>query len=194
MDQNNIMIYTDGGCYNNGDRKGDGSYAFVNINTANNEYVDIIGEYMTSTTNNRTEMMAAIQAIKYAYTNDIKKITLVSDSGYMVKGYTDPTYLERWVANGWKTASHKPVQNVDLWSELRRLSWHVIFNFVHIRGHNKDKDSNHAYWNDICDRACTYLMNEFKMTGFIVTLRYYFKDKKFEIQHVNVVERRDNEV
>ena len=77
------MIYTDGGCYNNGDRKGDGSYAFFDADKATKEYVDIIAEYVTDTTNNRMEMMAVIQAIKYVMTNNLENerptMTIVSD-------------------------------------------------------------------------------------------------------------------
>lgn len=189
------MIYTDGGCYNNGDRKGDGSYAFFDADKATKEYVDIIAEYVTDTTNNRMEMMAVIQAIKYVMTNNLENerptMTIVSDSGYLVKGYTDPAYLDRWIANGWKTASNKSVQNVDMWSEIHRLSWHAGFNFVHIRGHKKDKNETHAYWNDICDAACTYMLTKFKNDGFVVTLRYYFADKKFEVLRANIIDRKE---
>lgn len=194
------IIYTDGGCYNNGDRKGDGAYAFL-LKTDSTEYVDVICEYVENTTNNRMEMAAVIEAIKYIMGNTVypigskpeyPNITIVSDSGYLVKGYTDPAYLDRWMTNGWKTSTNKPVQNIDMWQELNRLSWHIGFNFVHIRGHNKDSNREHAFWNDICDRACTYAINEIKNTGFIITLRYYFKDKKFETIIVKLVERGNN--
>lgn len=185
-------MYTDGGCYNNGDRKGDGSYAFL-FSTENKEYVDVCCEYMEDTTNNRTEMGAVIEGIKYVMGNTTHPhphITIISDSGYLVKGYTDPAYLDRWIANGWRTSNNKPVQNQDMWTELQRLSWHAGLNFIHIRGHNKDGNKTHAFWNDICDRACTYMINEVRKPGFFVTLRYYFKTKEFEIVTVKLRERR----
>lgn len=123
-------MYTDGGCHNTGDRKGDGSYAFL-FCTNNNEYVDVHCEYVENTTNNRMEMAAVIEGIKYVMGNTVypigqspqyPMITIVSDSGYLVKGYTDPAYLDRWITNGWKTSTNRPVQNIDMWSELQKLS------------------------------------------------------------------------
>lgn len=185
MDQNNI-IYTDGGCYNNGDRKGDGSYAFLIANDT--DYVDVYAQYVEDTTNNRMEMVAAINAIKHIMPCD--KCTIVSDSIYLVKGFTDPAYLDRWISNGWRTSSKKPVQNIDLWKELHRLSWHIGLNFIHIRGHNKDKNSKHAFWNDICDKACTYMLEK-KQPGFLFTLRYHIKTKKFDIIDVKLVDKEE---
>jgi ribonuclease HI len=183
-------MYSDGGCYNNGDRKGNGSYAFL-FKTDNTEYVDVYCEYVDNTTNNRMEMIAVIEGIKHimGLSNKHQQVTVVSDSGYLVKGFTDPAYLDKWVANGWKTSTNSPVQNQDLWMELQRLSWHVGFNFVHIRGHNKDKDKTHAFWNDICDRACTHMIQEMPYPGFAFLLRYYFKTKRFESINVRIVER-----
>lgn len=137
-------------------------------------------------------MAAVIEGIKHAIEHvKCPKLEIVSDSGYLVKGYTDPAYLDRWVTNGWKTSTNKPVQNIDMWQELQRLSWHIGFSFVHIRGHNKDKNKNHAFWNDICDRACTYMINEVRRPGFLITLRYFFKAKHFEPIAVRLVEHRE---
>lgn len=187
-------MYTDGGCHNTGDRKGDGSYAYL-FRTDNREYVDIYCEFVKDTTNNRMEMAAVIEGIKHIVppcTNEFRQVTIVSDSGYLVKGWTDPAYLDRWVTNGWKTSTNNPVQNQDMWMKLQRLSWHVGFTFIHIRGHNKDKDSEHAFWNDICDRACTHMINELPNPGFLVTLRYYFKTRKFEPIEIQLIERNNS--
>jgi ribonuclease HI len=184
-------MYTDGGCHNTGDRKGDGSYAYL-FYTDNKEYVDVYCEYIKDTTNNRMEMIAVIEGIKHIVppcANEYRQVTIVSDSGYLVKGWTDPAYLERWVTNNWKTSTNSPVQNKDLWMKLQRLSWHVGFKFIHIRGHNKDKNLGHAFWNDICDKACTYMINKIPNPGFFVTLRYHFKTRKFEPIEIKLVER-----
>ena len=188
-------MYTDGGCHNTGDRKGDGSYAYLLLqDPISIDYIDVHCEFIGDTTNNRTEMAAVIEGIKHVMglSDKHEQITIVSDSGYLVKGWTDPAYLDRWVTNDWKTSTNTPVQNKDMWMELQRLSWHVGFKFIHIRGHNKDKNKEHAFWNDICDRACTYMINEMPNPGFIVTLRYYFDTKKFEPIKIKLVERGDN--
>lgn len=184
----NVVMYSDGGCHNTGDRKGDGSYAFL-FKTDNREFVDVYCEFVANTTNNRTEMLAVIEGLKYAIKHDIAEVEVVSDSGYLVKGYTDPAYLERWVTNGWKTSSNRPVQNIDMWTELQKISWHIGFNFHHIRGHNKDNNKTHAFWNNICDKACTYMINEFANPGFFVILRYYFKTKEFKQISIEMKER-----
>lgn len=127
-------------------------------------------------------MQAVIDSIKYAskhYPNS--DMTIVSDSGYLVKGFTHESYLDKWVANNWKTYNNKPVKNVDMWKELYNLSWHNNFKFIHIRGHNKDKDTTHAFYNDICDRACTHMLNILNNPGFVVTLRYTYETKSFEV-------------
>ena len=192
-----LLMYTDGGSHNVGDRKGDGSYAYL-FHTDSTEYVDVHCEYVQDTTNNRMEMIAVIEGIKHIVppnANEYRQVTIVSDSGYLIKGYTDPAYLDRWVTNGWKTSTNTPVQNQDLWMKLQRLSWHVGFDFIHIRGHNKDKNKDHAFWNDICDRACTYMINKIPNAGFVVTLRYHFKTKKFEPIEIQLIERsNDNDM
>jgi ribonuclease HI len=139
------------------------------------------------------EMIAVIEGIKYIEElfKSHRQVTIVSDSGYLVKGWTDPAYLDRWVTNGWKTSTNSPVQNRDLWMKLQKLSWHTGFNFIHIRGHNKDGNKIHAFWNDICDKACTHMINKIPYPGFIVTLRYYFKTRKFEQIYIQLVERDD---
>ena len=184
-------MYTDGGCHNTGDRKGDGSYAYL-FYTGDRDYVDVYCEYVKDTTNNRMEMLAVIEGLKHLESDNYKYADVVSDSGYLVKGWTDPAYLERWITNDWKTSTNKPVQNKDMWRELMRLSWHVGFKFIHIRGHNKDKNPGHAFWNDICDRACTYMINKMPNPGFFVTLRYHFKSRSFEPIEIKPVERNNN--
>lgn len=172
-------MYTDGGSYNNGDRKGDGSWAYLIVNEGDPNDITVTCEFIQNTTNNRTEMLAVIEGLRYLNKLGHKdNVIVVSDSGYLVKGWTDPSYLEKWIANGWRTSTNTPVQNQDLWEELQRLSWHIGFNFIHIRGHNKDKRAEHAYWNDIVDRACTWALDN-KMLGMVVTLSYDRNTKKF---------------
>lgn len=175
-----MIMYTDGGSYNNGNRKGDGSWAYLIVDENNQptDEITVVCEFIQNTTNNRTEMMAVIEGLKYLNDSKINTVTIVSDSKYLVNGWTNPAYLKRWIANGWRTSTNTPVQNQYLWEELQRLSWHIGFDFIHIRGHMKDKRKEHAYWNDIVDRACTWAM-ENKMLGMIIKLSYNVKTKEF---------------
>lgn len=178
----NKIIYTDGGCYNNGDRKGTGSFAFLEPADLSKEYVDVYGGYRCDATNNRTEMLAVLYGLSINKNPD-GIINIISDSGYVVKGYTDPSYLDRWVANGWRTSTKTPVLNKDLWLELIKISWHTSFIMSLIKGHMKDSNGYHAFWNDICDKCCTFIMNDISdvNTNTIYHMRYSFKAKKVEL-------------
>ena len=79
-----------------------------------------------------------------------------------------------------------------MWKELKKLSWHIGFNFVHIKGHKKDSNKDHAFWNDICDRACTEML-QMQRPGFLITLRYFFNTKKFEPVAVKLIDKKEEE-
>ena len=106
-----IVIYTDGACYKN---PGPGGYAAIILDE--DKEIEITG-YKPDTTNNRMELMAVIEALKVVKKN--KKIILYSDSNYVVKGINE--WIKSWKKRGWRTASNKPVKNLDLWKELDKL-------------------------------------------------------------------------
>ena len=101
-------IFTDGACSGN---PGPGGWG------ARLEGPDGIVELKggeKSTTNNRMELMAAIEALKSL--PEGRAIRLVTDSTYVKDGIT--SWMANWKRNGWKTAAKKPVKNVDLWQAL----------------------------------------------------------------------------
>jgi tRNA-Thr(GGU) m(6)t(6)A37 methyltransferase TsaA len=106
-----IVIYTDGACYKN---PGPGGYAAVILDE--DKEIEITG-YEPETTNNRMELRAVIEALKVVRKN--KKIILYSDANYVVQGINE--WITSWKKRGWKTASNKPVKNLDLWKELDHL-------------------------------------------------------------------------
>jgi ribonuclease HI len=86
------------------------------------------------TTNNRMELMAAIEAL-----NALKRpstVDLFTDSQYVRQGIT--AWMRNWKARGWRTADNKPVKNEDLWRLLdearnrHEVSWHWV------KGHADD--------------------------------------------------------
>jgi len=133
---NPIEIYTDGACKGN---PGPGGWGVL-LKHGTNEKELFGGE--PSTTNNRMEMMAVIQAL-----TALKKpcdITLFLDSQYVLKGITE--WIPGWKAKGWRTASKQPVKNVDLWQQLDQLvqeSGHRI-DWRWVRGHNGDPGNERA--------------------------------------------------
>lgn len=174
-----ITMYTDGGCYNNGDRKGLGAFAFLSPTDDKNVLVYVQKVDNINNTNNRMEMLAAIEAIKSLRAVE-RDFQIISDSGYLVKGFHDSSYLDKWIANGWITSNKNPVQNKDLWTQLSAMRWHNNIRFKLIKGHKKDKNVTHAYWNDICDRACTYAMHELESED-LTCLIYNTEKKSFRL-------------
>ncbi len=119
---NKVIIHTDGACSGN---PGPGGWGAL-LQYGKHEK-EIYGSE-SDTTNNRMEMMAAIQALKA-----LKKssdIALYTDSSYLKDGITK--WIHSWKKNGWKTANKKPVKNSDLWQELEKelerhtVEWHWV--------------------------------------------------------------------
>ena len=92
------------------------------------------------TTNNRMELTAVIEALA-ALTRPCD-VRLTSDSTYVLKGIQE--WLPNWKKRNWKTASKKPVKNVDLWQKLdsliskHKIDWHWI------KGHSGHRENEIA--------------------------------------------------
>ena len=117
-----VEIFTDGACKGNPGPGGWG--AILRSNGKERELSG--GERLT--TNNRMELMAAIEALKA-----LKKpcrVQLWTDSNYVRDGITK--WIHGWRRNGWKTADRKPVKNAELWQALldacepHRIEWHWV--------------------------------------------------------------------
>ena len=120
-----VVIYTDGACSGN---PGPGGWGAVMIS---GEHVKDICGGEPGTTNNRMELMAAIQALEAL--KKPCKVELHTDSTYVMKGISE--WIHGWKKRGWKTADNKPVKNDDLWRRLdaARLRHEVSWNWV--KGH-----------------------------------------------------------
>lgn len=168
-----VTVYTDGGCYNNGPNKGIGAFAYVIPTT--DSTVKIVGGRINDATNNRTEMIAILQAIDDLCMRKQLSLDIYTDSGYCYDGLVK--YLDKWIANGYVTQSRTLVKNQDLWNIFSMVRWHAQFKLNLIRGHNKDHNVEHAYWNNICDHACTFLMTEVYECG-IYQMNYCREQRK----------------
>lgn len=111
----NVTIYTDGSSRGN---PGPGGWAAIIL--TQDEVLEL-GGGSKDTTNNRMELMGAIQGLKeIGGSNKEEGVTSVevhTDSEYVKKGMTE--WIDGWIAKGWKTASKKPVLNQDLWQVLK---------------------------------------------------------------------------
>ena len=81
-----------------------------------------------NTTNNRMELLAPINALKYMKPG--VEIKIYTDSQYVKNGITE--WINTWLANNWKTSKKEDVKNKDLWIELYNLnkSLNVQWNWV----------------------------------------------------------------
>jgi ribonuclease HI len=133
---NQVEIYTDGACKGN---PGPGGWGVLLRSGATQK--ELYGGEL-STTNNRMELMAVIQALE-----TLKRpcaVTLYLDSQYVLKGITQ--WLPGWKARGWRTASKQPVKNVELWKRLDDLlmqGGHVV-DWRWVRGHTGDAGNERA--------------------------------------------------
>ena len=123
-----IKIYTDGSCLTN---PGDGGWAaIININ---GEIKKISGNEK-NTTNNRMELMAPINALKYINSKD--PIEIFTDSKYVKNGITE--WINTWVLNNWKTSNKEDVKNKDLWIELYKLNQSLNVKWNWVKAHAGD--------------------------------------------------------
>lgn len=129
-----VEIHTDGACRGN---PGPGGWGAI-LRNGENEKELYGGE--AETTNNRMELMAAIQALEA-----LKRpcqVTLVTDSEYVKKGITE--WLASWKQRGWKTAGKKPVKNQDLWQRLEAATHTHKIHWQWIRGHTGHPENERA--------------------------------------------------
>jgi len=121
-EEDRVQIHTDGACSGN---PGPGGWGAIL------EYRGVEKELYggePETTNNRMELMAAIEALS-ALTR-AAPADLYTDSKYLRDGVTQ--WIHNWKRNGWKTAAKKPVKNADLWKRLDDLlvghtvEWHWV--------------------------------------------------------------------
>jgi ribonuclease HI len=129
-----VIIYTDGACRGNPGRGGWGC-----ILSYKGKVKELYGGDK-DTTNNRMELMAAIQALE-ALTKPCT-VWLYSDSSYVLKGITE--WLPNWKKRGWKTAAKQPVKNVDLWQRLDAAIGQHTVEWQWVKGHSGDKGNDRA--------------------------------------------------
>ena len=85
-----------------------------------------------STTNNRMELRAAIEALNAL--NGARDVVLHTDSRYLMDGIRN--WLPNWKKRGWKTAAKKPVKNQDLWQALDRATGKHNITWKWVKGHS----------------------------------------------------------
>ena len=129
-----VEIATDGACKGN---PGPGGWGAI-IRSGTRERELSGGESLT--TNNRMELMAAIEGL-----NALKRpchVTLSTDSRYVMDGLTK--WIKGWQKNGWKTAAKQPVKNADLWQALLDAAKPHRIEWLWVKGHAGHPDNERA--------------------------------------------------
>ena len=132
-----VDIFTDGACSGN---PGAGGYGVI-LRYMGKEKELSGGE--RNTTNNRMELMAAIDSL--GLLKEPCNVELYSDSKYLTDAI-NKNWLSGWVKNGWRKSDKKPVLNVDLWKRMLELTDTHNVSFIWVKGHAGNE------FNEICDR------------------------------------------
>jgi ribonuclease HI len=139
-----IEIFTDGACRGN---PGPGGWAAL-LRSGTTE--KMLSGAEPATTNNRMEVMAAIEALRAI--ERPSRIRLTTDSEYLRQGVT--SWVKRWKSNGWRTAARQPVKNKDLWEMLDSLVGAHEIEWCWVKGH-----SGHAE-NERVDAAANVAIDD----------------------------------
>lgn len=134
MSTRTVEIWTDGACSGN---PGPGGWGVILVSGDHRK--ELFGGE-ADTTNNRMELMAAIQAL-----SALKRpctVRLHIDSQYVRQGITQ--WIHGWKRNGWKTADKKPVKNAELWQELDEATKPHQIEWIWVKGHAGDEMNERA--------------------------------------------------
>ena len=140
-----LEIYTDGSLKRMGQQSTFGGWAFYALREGIDFYHKSGSVGMT--TNQRMELTAILEALKYAQTvrRIGEKVIIYSDSAYAVNCYEQEWY-NNWRSNGWRNANKQPVANQDLWLEIIPFFDNFWYELRKVAGHTGD------YWNEQCDK------------------------------------------
>jgi len=123
-----LQVFADGACSKN---PGPGGWAAVIISNA--QIVSSVSGYEKSTTNNRMELIAAIEGITEGSKSSFE-MTVITDSMYVRDGITK--WIFSWRRTNWK---NNTVKNIDLWQKLSSLTMKYEVTWEWVKGHSGNK-------------------------------------------------------
>lgn len=131
-----VTLYTDGACSGN---PGPGGWGAILVYM---NYKKEMSGGEKETTNNRMELMAAIEGLSAL--KEPCKVKLVSDSKYLIDGLSKG-WARSWRSKGWKKSDGKQALNIELWEKLLELEDYHDIEYEWVKGH-----AGHPY-NERCD-------------------------------------------
>lgn len=142
-----ITIYTDGACKGN---PGPGGWAAI---IRYDGYDEEIHGGEKTTTNNRMEMTAVIEALK-TLNNEKCTIDLCSDSSYVLNGL-QKGWAKKWKQNNWVKQDGTPAKNPELWEQLLDLTSNHTMYYHWVKGHAGNR------YNNRCDELAVMESHKF---------------------------------
>ena len=140
-----VNLYTDGACRGNPGKGGWGAILVYG------SYEKELSGGEALTTNNRMELIGAIEGLKAL--KEPCRVTLYSDSKYLVEPFLQG-WIHTWREKGWKRGKEE-LKNPDLWQTLYDLTQVHTVEFIWVKGHN-----GHSY-NERCDTLATAYADSF---------------------------------
>ncbi|KAK3085319.1 hypothetical protein FSP39_001402 [Pinctada imbricata] len=136
---NEMNVYVDGCCLNNGNSVGS-SKAGIGVYWGLNHKLNVSEQIIHGKkTNNTAEVLSAIRVLEQIKENSLKNVVVNSDSRYFVDGITK--WIHKWKSNNWITTTGSEVENKELWSNLDALHDEVKPKWQHIgREYNMNAD------------------------------------------------------
>jgi ribonuclease HI len=129
-----VEIYTDGACRGNPGPGGWGALLLAG------KHRKTLHGGEPETTNNRMELMAAIEALNAL--KGPRRVVLHTDSKYVMHGITE--WMDNWKKRGWKTSNKKPVKNQDLWMLLDEAIARHEIQWKWVKGHDGNPGNEEA--------------------------------------------------
>lgn len=140
-----VIVYTDGACSYN---PGPGGWAAVLLYKGHEKR---ISGYEPETTNNRMELTAVLEALKAL--KEPCRVIVNTDSAYIHNAF-EKGWIDKWLVNGWITASKQPVENQDIWKGILLAAKNHQVTYRKVKGHADDK------YNNICDELARKAIKE----------------------------------
>ena len=159
---NKIIIFCDGSSRGN---PGPGGWGAI---VSDGKKVTELGGRENHTTNNRMELLGAINALS-SLKKTKNEIILNTDSSYVINGITKWVY--GWQKNGWINSTKDDVSNRDLWEELIKASSGKKIKWNYVGGHIG------VSCNERCDDIATSFADDKKIKLF----KGKFSDYEFDL-------------
>ncbi|WP_138934610.1 ribonuclease HI [Roseovarius arcticus] len=134
-----LFAYTDGACSGN---PGPGGWGALLRAMDGGQIVKerCLSGGEANTTNNRMELLAAINALEALAKPST--LTIITDSQYVKNGVTG--WIHGWKRNGWRTSAKKPVKNVELWQRLDEAQARHDVTWEWVKGHAGHPENERA--------------------------------------------------